>query len=176
MTDEVRRGPAVAARVAADPFWSAVRRRHPDLDIVLLPPEGPAPERPAREAGEPPELDEPAAAELAAVEAEWLWRELVGDHEPDDRASRWLREGGGVVRRETTLRARDADPVAAVAAVERAGATLTDQGWRVVAPPDGMPRVLAARETEVQLVFAPADAVLMLRVRGGRVRLGEAPA
>lgn len=35
-----RPGGLVRGRVR-DPFWSAVQRRHPEVDIILLPPEQP---------------------------------------------------------------------------------------------------------------------------------------
>ena len=37
------------------------------------------------------------------------------------------------------------DPVAATGTIDGAARTLGEEGWRVLAPPDGMPRVLAGR-------------------------------
>jgi len=37
-SEEPVEGPQASEIVANDPFWSVVRRRHPDVDIVVLPP------------------------------------------------------------------------------------------------------------------------------------------
>ena len=50
-----------------DPFFARVRRRHPDVDLVLLPPEPPEAGRPARPE---PGAEQALAADRAEVEAE----------------------------------------------------------------------------------------------------------
>ncbi len=56
MPDESKADPA-----ATDPFWAPVRRRHPDVDIVLLPPEQAADEPTDQPPDEPTDqpTDEP---------------------------------------------------------------------------------------------------------------------
>ncbi|MDN4173263.1 hypothetical protein QWY28_09945 [Nocardioides sp. SOB77] len=172
-------GDEAAERVAADPFWSVVRRRHPDVDVVVLPAGDAAPPDPA-EVASLPEVDAADAAEGAArgeAEALALWTALVGA-EPGTIRTRWAAgRASGTHRLETTLRLDDVDPTAAVAAVGRAEDALAADGWHVLAPGDGLPRVLAGRgeglgRAELQLVHAPAEARLVLRVRAGDVRLG----
>jgi hypothetical protein len=159
-------GGGLVDTITNDPFWSVVRRRQPDVDIVLLPPEPP----PAGPSGQPPQ--DPAAfaeAESARVRAEWA--QLVGERdEPTEEQSRWIPgPTPDSVARETTLVLEGADPVHAVAAVERAVASLTDAGWHLLVPPTGSPRVVAGRSEEIgrrelQLVFAHAAGRLVLRV------------
>lgn len=162
-----------SAAVAADPFWSVVRRHHPEIDIVLLP----EPPAPPDTAGLP--LEDPDAAAAAADDAATRrWYGLVDDREPVTRA-RW-RSGPtpDTLVRETTLHVDGVDPVTAVATVARAAEVLAGDGWRVLTPPDGLPRTLAGREEgigrcELQLVHAPATGRLVLRVRSAPVVVGE---
>src|SRR6478609_10062359 len=107
-------GPAASARVAEDPFWSVVRRRHPDLDLVLLPPE--EPDRGAEDAtAETPT----AAAERIDAETGSWWDALVGAPATGTR-HRWVSRGSGRWRRETTHHLDGVDPVAAAAALDGA--------------------------------------------------------
>lgn len=170
-------GEEAVARVAADPFWSVVRRRHPDLDVVVLPATAAAGPT-ADEVAALPEVD--PSEETARVEslAADLWAVLVG-HEPSEVATR--RTAGrarGTVRVETTVRLAGIDPTGGVAVVSRAEDALVRDGWHVLAPPDGMPRVLAGRGSglareDLQLVLAPVEGRLVLRHRAGDVRLVE---
>ncbi|TQK68419.1 MULTISPECIES: hypothetical protein [unclassified Nocardioides] len=169
-------GPEAAARVAADPFWSVVRRRHPDVELVLLPPAGPA--EPAEQLSE--QLREPipqtsleaATAECAARVAE-LWDRLVGATEPDEWRDRWTTGATPEVsRHEATWTRLGMEPVTAAGVLERAAALLGDEDWRVLTPPDGMPRVLAGRPVrhgreEIDLVLVPATGRFFLTVRSG---------
>ncbi|GGO74145.1 hypothetical protein [Nocardioides deserti] len=170
-------GEEAVARVAADPFWSVVRRRHPDLGVVVLPPTAAA--RPTEdEVAALPEVDpseETARVESLAVD---LWTVLVGDEPGEVATRRTAGRARGTVRVETTVRLAGIDPTGGVAVVSRAEDTLVRDGWHVLAPPDGMPRVLAGRgegvaREELQLVLAPVEGHLVLRHRAGDVRLVE---
>lgn len=179
------RGPEAAARVAADPFWSVVRRRHPDVELVLLPSAGPAGPAGTAELTEPipepiPETSaEEATAECAARVAE-LWDRLVGVTEPDEWRDRWTTGATpDLARHEATWTLLAVDPVTASSTLERAAATLREEGWRVLAPPDGMPRVLAGRPArhgreELDLVLVPATGRFFLTVRSGQYLLDGA--
>ena len=157
-----------------DPFWSVVRRRQPDVDIVLLPPEAP----PAGPSGLPPQDPEAfAEVESARVRAEWDTFLDAGDGPTDSGASpveevRWIPgPTPDSVARETTLVVEGADPVQAVAAIERAVASLSDDGWHLLVPPTGPPRVVAGRGEEIgrrelQLVYAAGRLVLRVRSAG----------
>lgn len=175
-------GPRAAAQVAADPFWSVLRQRHPDVELVLLPPAGPT---------GPAELVEPAApipgtgaeqatAECAARVAQ-LWDRLVGETEPDEWRDRWTTGAEpGLSRHEATWTRLRVDPVTAAVLLDRAATRLRGEGWRVLAPPDGMPRVLAGRPAghgreEIDLVLVPATGRFFLTVRSGWYLLEGAP-
>lgn len=158
-----------------DPFWSVVRRRHPDVDLVLLPAE--ARDLPESPPGvEPVEVTDELVARLDAQGPD-TWRLLV-DADVPEAATRWMpAPTPDGVRRELTLAREGVDPVAGAALVQGATTILLAQGWRVLAPPDGMPRVLASRETndeligreELQLVLVPATGRLVLRLRSADV-------
>lgn len=179
-------GAAAAERIAADPFWSVVRRRHPDVDVVVLPAtDGLAPD--AAEVVALPALDrDEQVGEARRVEDEAVtrWAALVGA-DPTEVVTRWAAgRANGTSRVETTVRLAGADPTTGVATVGAAAETLTADGWHVLAPGDGMPRVLAGRgpgleREELSLVLAPAEGRLVLRVRARDVRLlddgGERP-
>ncbi len=118
-----------------DPFMAALRRRHPDVDVVLLPRTACTPQS-AREAdlvvaGDP--VDERAvAAALGQVRraAAGLWSVLEEPAPPGGRPTvRWV--GGPVAgtvlarsRRSVLRPGRDGS-------LARLGAVLSDAGWRV---------------------------------------------
>lgn len=163
-----------------DPFWGAVRRRHPDVDIVLLPDEGPVP----ASSGLPPaELDDDVVGRLDAGPL-LLWRALVGADVPTPD-SRWTgADTRDAVRRELTLAADGFDPVEATALVHDAAASLRAGGWHVLAPADGMPRALASRPApeglggreELQLVLVPGNGRVVLRWRSAAIPVGRGAA
>lgn len=166
-----------ASAVSNDPFWSVVRRRHPDLDIVLLPPES----APVADSGLPERSPE-AFAELEVAEADACWARLVG-HGMPVRAVRWMPgPSGDSVRHSITLTIDDVPAAVGIGHLGEAEVLLTADGWQVFTPPTGMPRVLADRAGELgteSLLFgyAPETGRLFLRltstglpVGAGRVR------
>lgn len=169
-------GEQAREQVAADPFWSVVRRRHPDLDVVVLPPvDGAVPD--------PPDDVVPSDAEQVAAAADAdvrdRCRELVGE-EPDEVEARWTSgEVRGTRRRETTARLPGVDDVRAIGLLLRAEEALRSEGWHVLSPSDGIPRVLAGRPAELGReelqLLAPPGRGMVLRVRGGSVLLQERP-
>ncbi|MDT0156639.1 hypothetical protein Q9R19_03265 [Microbacterium sp. ARD32] len=156
-----------------DPFWSVVRRRHPDIDIVLLPPQHPAPQAPQL----PPRAPEAFAQEHIG-ETDRLWAALVGHGMPRSDA-RWI-PGPAVdsVRHSVTLTLGDVDEGIALGHLRGAAERLTADGWRVFLPPTGTPRVMADRDGELgdaHLLFghAPANRNLFLRLESAGVPVGE---
>ncbi|MCY7402571.1 MAG: hypothetical protein LH477_16745 [Nocardioides sp.] len=189
MSNPFESGAPASDQVAADPFWSVVRRRHPDIDIALLPPE---PERSTPQADirqadtrqaeplqpVPPLVDRDDEATRLESEVARLWQDCVGDPPPSETAARWTSGARAGNRYEATWRLEDADPVNGVTAIDRAARVLADEGWHVLAPADGMPRVLAGRDSgvgrvELQLVLAPQQARLVLRLRSSDVLLAD---
>lgn len=166
-----------AAAVNEDPFWSVVRRRHPDLDIVVLPPEAP----PVADSGLPERAAEPFA-EFVTAEADACWARLVS-HGMPVQSVRWIPgPTHDSVRRSITLTLDDAPAAVGIGHLRDAEPLLTADGWQVFTPPTGMPRVLADRPGELgseSLLFgyAPDTGRLFLRltsaglpVSTGRVR------
>lgn len=148
----------------ADPFWSVVRRRHPDLDIVLLPPESPEP----AESGLQHRAPEPfARTQLADMDD--LWATLVG-HGVPRRDAKWIpgptRDS---VRHTVTITLEEVSSTAGIGHLREAIALLEDAGWKVFTPPTGMPRIMAGRPGELgdeNLLFgyAPAQRRLFARL------------
>jgi hypothetical protein len=173
---EFTQGPAATRAVALDPFWATVLRRHGDVDVVVLPPEPPA--RTAVPADEP--IVEPGAArdELRARAAA-LWAALGLDGEPTHLDDVWFAGSEpGTLRWQGTATFDDLDPVVAAGALQRAQELLDEaDGWHVLAPPDGVPRVLAGRPArlgreDVQ-VLVPATDRVVVRIRSGLVVVGD---
>ena len=165
-SDEPVDGPQAAEIVANDPFWSVVRRRHPDVDIVVLPPDD-APDL-TPEPGAAPVHTGAARAEFEGDVAA-LWDRLG---QPAGRpVVRWTpAPNRGAVALEGRITAEHVDPEDATATLHRAAERLGAEGWHVLVPPDGLPRVAAGlahrtgRRT-VQVVHVPARGRLLLIVR-----------
>ncbi|MGB3374245.1 MAG: hypothetical protein WBA87_03800 [Microbacterium sp.] len=130
--------------IDADPFWSVVRRRNPDLDIVLLPADQPSP----AESGQPHRASEPFAL-MQVVDADELWANLVG-HGMPRRSALWTpgptRDS---VRHAVTLTLDEVSDTAGIGHLREAGERLAVEGWQVFTPPMGIPRVLAGRPGEL---------------------------
>lgn len=157
----------------ADPFWSVVRRRHPDLDIVLLPPVGPAPETSGLEPRDPDAFAHEHLADIARV-----WAELVGHGMPLSSAQWAPGPTGDSVRHSATLTLGDVEESIALGHLRDAAERLVDGHWRVFVPPTGMPRVTADRDGELgdaHLLFgyAPESRNLFLRLDSTGVPVGE---
>jgi hypothetical protein len=156
----------------SDPFWSVVRRRHPDLDIVVLPPEPPSPP----ESGQPHRAPEPFAR-MQVADADELWSMLVGHGTPRRRADWIPGPTRDSVRHTMTLTLDDVDGGAGIRHLRDARARLSDDGWHVFAPPTGMPRVIADRPGELgdeMLLFgcAPQQRRLFVRLTSTGLPLG----
>ncbi len=162
--------------VSDDPFFGEVRRRHPDVDIVLLPPE--PPDGPA-----PTPVDPTALTGVAAehdAEARALWSRVAGGIDLPTGTTRWAPGSlTGTVARESLLAAEGVDPVTAAAALAGAARSLGEDGWHVLEPDTGMPRVLAGRgegadRREVQVVHVEATGRYAVTSRGPSYAVGPA--
>lgn len=118
----------------------------------------------------------PSAEELSA-RARSAWASYLSGGSTPSTDERWIPGPGRTHRREVVLTADGVDPVAAAAALRVAGEELRGDGWHVLEPDDGWPRVLAGRQhdrvggagrEELHLIFAPsvAGGRLVLRLRG----------
>jgi hypothetical protein len=132
------------------PFFAAVRRRHEDVDIVLLPPEVPV------EAAEPVTDTEVEAAHArvgAILERAWTdATEQAG--EPETRVGYGPEQGTVVAKARIMARVSDGERV-----VEALFSVLTEDGWRLGRPGGGgVPRFLGRRDDlTVRVSYAEAS-------------------
>lgn len=126
--------------VARDPLLGVLHRRHPDVDIVVLPPQRP-PVAPPRAAS----LDEVVAM---AERCERALEELTAGHRTGPVTSLWWRQGtDGAHRRVVrTVLGGPVEPLAdPVGVLVEAAERLSDDGWRVRRRLDPRPCVRATR-------------------------------
>lgn len=135
------------------PFWAAVRRRHPDVDIVVLPDERPA-------AGEA--VDD--AVVLAAVDRVTATvRDLTGDIDAPgaEAAPAYGPTEGTVVARSRTSTRRD-DGHEALAALRT---RLAADGWDVRRLEGGVARLVAHRDgLRLRASYAEPSGAFLLEV------------
>ena len=170
-------GAPATRRVQEDPFWSTVVRRHGDVDVVVLPPDpSVTPEVPADE----PTVDPATAREQLRSRMAGLWSALGLDGEPTHLDDVWLAGAApGTLRWQGTATFDGLDPMVASGALQRVQDLLApDDAWSVLAPTDGIPRVLAGRpgrigREDVQ-VLVPAVGRVVLRIRSELVVVGTA--
>ena len=142
-------------------FWAAVRRRHPDVDLVLLADEQPPP------AGEASEADLAVAVERVAAYASGAWAVATDSGDPLVPVLRFGPREDAVVARVQTASRYAESPVPAVAAA------LTDAGWAVASPPGDLEILLARRSgVDLRLTFAAAAGVLTLTVTSAPLLVG----
>ncbi len=145
--------------VADDRFFAEVRRRHPDIDIVLLPQD--LPPDPLASAGtaaaerieviDPVELAESLEADLVG-----LLPQVAPDIDTAAPAWRWgPGDRAGTVARKTLVAAESVEAVPGLTALSGAERALVAADWHVLVPPDGIPRVLARRAdgAQVQILY-----------------------
>ena len=144
------------------PFFAAVRRRHPDVDVVVLPEDAGAP-------GATTDLLDDAALEAAAADAGAAVTALTGT-EPDTRLTYAGEVGTVRVRSRSTVEAAD----------DRALTTLRERlaadGW-LVRRLEGAPRLVARREADVDLhlraSYVEARGVLLVEVTTDALPVGD---
>jgi len=163
----------VNADEITDPFWSIVRRRHPDLDIVLLPPAKPAPDT----SGLEPQAPETFAHEHLA-EVDRAWADLVGHGMPLSTAQWIPGPTRDSVCHSVTLTLGEVEESVALGHLRAAADLLAPGHWRVFLPPRGMPRVTADRNGRLgdeHLLFGYAieNRNLFLRLESTGVPVGE---
>ncbi|MDQ0613465.1 hypothetical protein QF046_001106 [Microbacterium sp. W4I4] len=159
-------------QIDGDPFWSEVRRRHPDLDIVLLPPE---PANPS-ESGLP-SRDPAPFARMQLADADELWASLVGHGMPRPEAMWIPGPTADSVRHSITLTLDDVADTTGIGHLRDAADRLSADDWHVFIPPTGMPRLTADRPGELgdeALLFgyAPLQRRLFLRLTSTGLPLG----
>ena len=130
------------------PFFTAVRRRHPDVDIVLLPPEHP--DRSDAEQVEPATEGRLANAfDLTTGTATKAWAESVGDGQVPDTRFAFGPDEATVAARARVSARLGSSPLVPLAAA------LTADGWEVGQRAGEVGQLFAHRAT-MQLVASYA--------------------
>lgn len=151
-----------------DPFWDVVHQRHPDIDIIILPPE------PA----EPAEIPVPISSRdhrLLARGVQDLFTQMVDLLLPGQSLVavplRW--EGGaGTGAPARSARVEDLEPEEARQLVTVADAALTARAWRVT-PPNGAFHRVTAIADDMTVTLSAHQGLCRLEVRGPDVALGR---
>jgi hypothetical protein len=136
----------------ADPMMRALRERHPDVDIVLLPPVRPLDEPPAT----------PAQCRSRMEHADRVLATLTErlDREPTARADYWWGQDHPEVRRWVTSAAYgDLGDGGAIPFLRRLATNLVSLGWEPRPAADGSPRVRGVAGPFELVAQATADAV-----------------
>lgn len=167
---------ATRTELDREPFFAAVRRRHPDVDIVLLPGEPDA--DPLAQRGDP-EIIEVAEARRRRAEAEVLLIDLLELLTPglnqaaEAPVSGWRGSGPGKLIAEISVRIPGVGEAAGHATLKTAAGNLLARGWRVGRPAGGAPRIVAQHDqTSVQVTWWPPVAAYDITVRTDPIRVG----
>ncbi|NPC43995.1 hypothetical protein [Nocardioides sp. zg-1230] len=107
---------------AADPFFRVLRERHPDVDVVLLPPTRPRPADPEAWTGDP------EAVADDAVEALRVLGVALGTDLPLDL--RFWKHHDEAAQQHLTVPTSFPAPGREVAELRRVGQALIDLGWQ----------------------------------------------
>ena len=156
--------------LAADPFWATVRRRHPDVDLALLPPE-PPPAGPRADSSPDDEAAALVAATRAAVDeaARSLWPPLVGGAPPRAAVAFGTAEGTVVVRvRASARHLADPGPLA------RLRELLEQQGWHPRRAEGEVARITGGRDgLRVRASYAAASGAFLVEVASAPLAVGR---
>lgn len=141
------------------PFWATVRRRHPDVDLVLLPDQGPVPP------GD--EVDDQAVA--SAVDRVNALVDALGAEPPAEARIGFGPDLGTVVPRVRLASNRDDG----VAALDRLGDQLEELGWSVHRAEGGVARLVAHRDDlRVRASYAEQSGTFLLDVTAEPLPVG----
>jgi hypothetical protein len=141
----------------ADPMFRALRQRHPDVEIALLPPPAPITDRPPATPAQCRAIQAHAGAVLARVAA------ALG-REPDQRVQHWWGQAHPEMRRwvvSATFGAPDGDGLGLLRGL---GDTLARLGWDPRPAADGSPR-LRGVAGPCELVASADDESVSVSVR-----------
>jgi hypothetical protein len=151
-----------------DAFFTPVRRRHPDVDIVVLPAPEPAPaSEPVDRAQVDATLDRvrDVAARVSAA--------ALGENTVPAAAWAFGPDDGAVV---ASARAGTTTPHGFSVLAELRG-TLERDGWRVSRPPGEVERLVGVRgDVRVQASYAETTGALLLEVRSEPIHVGRSRA
>ena len=148
------------------PFFAAVRRRHPDVDIVLLPPE-------PRDAGATEVAREPAseqqladAFDLTTGTATRVWAEVVADGQVPDTRFRFGPDQASVTVRARMSTRLDGSRLDALAV------SLEASGWEVGRSDTGGQLFARRRSTQLAASYADATGTFVVTVTSPPMPVG----
>jgi len=153
-----------------DPFFDVVRRRHPDVDIVLLPPEQPASaETPL---GEP--VDDAVVADAAArvtLVAAQLWAAVAPESEEVPAPRLGYADRLGEVRATARVLSRLTDGYQVLVTLRH---ELEQGGWSVSRPPGAVERLVGRLDDlRVQASYADEAGIFLLDVSTDPMTVGQ---
>ena len=154
-----------------DPFFEVVRRRHPDVDIVLLPPDEPPPTPVG-----PPVDDATVHEELARAGAlaDELWRVVPESTEPALEVTLTHGPVQGTVQPRARAVRHDLDGRAMLVRLKD---QLVDRGWRVDRIPGPVERLVAAGDrASVNASYAPDHGTFIFELTTPPLHVGPARA
>jgi hypothetical protein len=140
-------------QVAADPMMRVLRERHPDVSIVLLPPDEPILDQPSATPAQCRALQKHADAVLATLS-------LNVEHEPSTRVDYWWSQSHPEVRRWVTAASfADLGDDGAIPLLRTLGNLLVRLGWEPRPAADGSPRIRGIAGPFELIASADCDAV-----------------
>lgn len=140
-------------RVAADPMMRTLRERHPDVNIVLLPPVEPILDRPSATPAQCRAVQHHADTVLATVS-------LNLEREPTSRVDYWWSQSHPEMRRWVTAASYgDLGAEGALPLLRTLGNLLARLGWEPRPAADGSPRVRGVAGPFELIASATGDAV-----------------
>jgi hypothetical protein len=140
-------------QVAADPMMRVLRERHPDVNIVLLPPVEPILDRPSATSAQCRAVQKHADTVLATLS-------LNVEHEPSTRVDYWWSQSHPEVRRWVTAASyADLGDDGAIPLLRTLGNLLARLGWEPRPAADGSPRIRGVAGPFELIASADGDAV-----------------
>lgn len=153
-----------------DPFFDAVRRRHPDVDLVVLPPV------PASPASLEPVGDDDVAASMVRVAtlARQLWASAARESTAVPQGRFTYGAGPGTVRGTARLATRHDDGFHVLVALRH---ELETHGWEVTRPPGAVERMVGRLDDlTVSASYAESTGAFLFEVSSESLPVGEARA
>ncbi|GAA4695759.1 hypothetical protein [Nocardioides conyzicola] len=148
------------------PFFAAVRRRHPDVDIVLLPPEQRAAE-PVQQVEQATEQQLANAFDLATGIATKAWAEAVGDGQVPETRFAFGDDPTSVEARARLAGRLGESPL------ETLAAALTRDGWELAYRAGAVSQLIGRRATmHLRATYAAASGSFVLTATSTSLPVG----
>ena len=163
-------GPTPRDPTPNDPMLRVLRERHPEVDVVVLPQQAPAPLAPELGADE----REVLAADVERLVDDLLERLTIGERRVT-RDGRWHTDEWDQSWYEGVAVVGDLDPGDNVTLLRATGNALVGLGWQARPVPGDRPRLVGRRRGGFEAAARVRPASLVLTMRTAKVRAaGEA--